>query len=143
MKKNLFTKLFLSLILLTTNACDMNSNESWAESMKISVHKNRTVKFENFKNIKHLEKYLNEKYPTGSDANKMIEDMKSSLAQVIMPGESNWRGTFEVIDQDLIVFYLRNKEVGVMHEYDWIIHLFMMPDRKVKSIIVTREYFGV
>ncbi len=147
MKKNIlsnfFTKTFLVLMLLTTNACSMNNNKPWEDNVSASEHKNRPVKFEDFKNIKQLESFLNKTYPQGSDAEKMITDMKASLADCIMPGESNWRKTFKVIDKSKIVFHLSTKEIGLMHEYDWIIHLFMTPDRKIKSIIVTREYFGV
>ena len=54
MKKNLFTKLFLALILLTTNACAMPNNKE----SNIEKTEQEPFRFEKFKNVNEANEVL-------------------------------------------------------------------------------------
>ena len=142
MKKNLLIKAFIFLILLTTNACSMaiNSiNNSKNENMSI----NKTINFKDFKNIGQLEKYLNEAYPAGSDANKLIDDMKKGGAGCFSLDKRPFINDETRIKSKNLVRCVSVAQSGLFYEWDWIISVRKDDNGKIKFIIVEREYFGV
>lgn len=126
------------LILLTTNACAMTNNSSNSKEPHSQV-----INFADYKDIKSLEKYLNEAYPAGSSTDKMVEDMKKAGARCVGVGGSIFRGRKEIIDENKIVCEIPRKQKSLMYEWDWAIHVYKTNDKKIKSIRVEREYFGV
>ena len=134
MKKNLFTKLFLSLILLTTNACDMTKKSN--DFQELSP---KPIHLRDYKNIKSLEKYLNEKYPAGSDANKMIEDMEKGGAYC-----SNLYQTAsapDIVIDNFVFCKIHGVRFFLSYQCNWFIRIETSKGRTIKSIKLWIEPF--
>jgi len=132
MKKNLFTKLFLSLILLTTNACAMNNSKE----LNIEKTEKNLFRFEKFKNANEAEEVLKKMYPAGTDVEKLASYLEDSGC---VEGEIGGDKELNFLRYSYVY---RNTKSWIAFSKIWIILIRYDDDKKIIAISVSKEPFG-
>ena len=130
MKKNLFTKLFLALILLTTNACAMPNNKE----SNIEKTEQEPFRFEKFKNVNEAKEVLEKMYPAGTDVEKLASYLENSGCVKV--------GIVGAKEPNLLryIYAYRNPKNWIVFSEIWRIFIKYDENKKIMAISVSKEH---